>query len=626
MARISGLCQWFLGVAFFLFCDPLFLVNLRWKIGIFLGVLFLSVLASLYWAENRVGKQTFEEVISRAHAAGMSFGNSGRLTEEISPDDNFFHTPLFEPLLGATAKWEQSFSTEYDFGGRLRGSRLRKFSLGRLHEHPDFPGINLIAAGYSEGRTHDFELWAALLRRKFPKYDEKETAEEFVFSVLEGEFKSEFAELENASKRKYSVPEMVEVVGSPFEIDEACPAFEVLNEVALVLNFRIAAALKSGDARVALDTVQILSSLAEGVESTNLVGNSSIMDLMVDQMIESLWIGFLNESWSKEDLEELLVLLSRIRFQKVCADEYASYFHTMRAFWSRFASDRKHVDLLWIYHPVNHVEAKRFATSVLPEGIIYRNGAVALSWILDEGWKPMNNGDFKGFSTMASRAPDLKKISTFYLENNLFPVEYYHLSFSRTWVAKLQIELACAIELFRITNQRYPETLEELAAQGFSVPIDPFSGDQMRYQRKGSRYLLYSVGWDCVDDGGAAERGNSGFNKWKRNDWVWEYSVSPRKSNLTREKDLNRLKWSNEEGKNLTEEEFSRMWMEHVLEMTLEPDHEMFEQLQHEKKVQSVRKKHLKRLNKSEASPEEIRRQEIIRAQQEKIRRQREGG
>ena len=51
----------------------------------------------------------------------------------------------------------------------------------------------------------------------------------------------------------------------------------------------------------------------------------------------------------------------------------------------------------------------------------------------------------------------------------------------------------------------YPETLGALAPKYFKeLPIDPFSGEPLRYAREGNgkSYRLYSVGPDRTDDKG----------------------------------------------------------------------------------------------------------------------------
>ena len=601
------------------------IVNWKWKIGISFVGLFLLIVVSLFWAENQKGVQAFEDVISEAESAGLDFDIAAFREIDVPPSDNFFHTPLFEPLLGARAKRDFFAWPEFDFRGRMQRSRLARFDLQRLFEHPDFHYRLSYANRYSFRQNYDFELWAAQFHRNFPDYEKMDEPQEFLFSVLESEFKDEFRELEEASKRRFSVPEVVKVDGSPFEDDWACGALEYCNEVVEVLGFRITLALELGETRVALDSMAILASIAEGIDATDLVAGYFSMEHLTRVMTESLWIGFSNESWSKKDLEELRKLLKRVQFQKVATEGYAAYFGDTVAFWNAFAKDRELVSFTSSPGHDEKGKVKKIASTVLPKGTLYRNGANELKWIFEEGWKPISDRDFRTFSTMHSRAPNFEEISNLFLDQRIFPVEYYGLAMSRVWVAKQQIELACSVELFQQSHGRYPESIEELAEHGESIPNDPFSDSTMRYRRDGRRYVIYSVGWDGADDGGETDYEKPLHMHWARGDWVWDCSVVPRKRNWEREKDLMRLRWSNSARKDLTEEEFFWKWADYVEGLTVEPEDALYEKVRREKRTIAVRKKHMSKLDLESPSPEEIRRQEIIRAQKEKIRRQREG-
>jgi hypothetical protein len=67
-------------------------------------------------------------------------------------------------------------------------------------------------------------------------------------------------------------------------------------------------------------------------------------------------------------------------------------------------------------------------------------------------------------------------------------------------LAHLRLALtALAIERFRATHRKLPETLDALAP-GYSVPKDPFDGAPLRYRLLTKGYVVYSVGADRHDD------------------------------------------------------------------------------------------------------------------------------
>jgi hypothetical protein len=63
---------------------------------------------------------------------------------------------------------------------------------------------------------------------------------------------------------------------------------------------------------------------------------------------------------------------------------------------------------------------------------------------------------------------------------------------------------AVAIERYRLAHSgQLPPDLNSLTPQYLDeVPIDPFDGKPLRYQRRSKGYVIYSVGGDCKDDGG----------------------------------------------------------------------------------------------------------------------------
>ena len=64
-------------------------------------------------------------------------------------------------------------------------------------------------------------------------------------------------------------------------------------------------------------------------------------------------------------------------------------------------------------------------------------------------------------------------------------------------------KLALALSLYKHDHGQYPDDLAALAGEYLpAVFKDRFTGDPLHYQRQGQGYLLYSVGWDQIDDGG----------------------------------------------------------------------------------------------------------------------------
>jgi hypothetical protein len=95
---------------------------------------------------------------------------------------------------------------------------------------------------------------------------------------------------------------------------------------------------------------------------------------------------------------------------------------------------------------------------------------------------------------------------------------------ARTQTVIQQTVIACALERYYRAHQQYPDKLQQLVPQYLSaVPRDVMDGAPLRYRRENDgSYLLYSVGWNLVDDGGTVVRtGKTQVISPKEGDWIW---------------------------------------------------------------------------------------------------------
>lgn len=79
---------------------------------------------------------------------------------------------------------------------------------------------------------------------------------------------------------------------------------------------------------------------------------------------------------------------------------------------------------------------------------------------------------------------------------------------------------AIALQRFRSAHNRLPESLQEMeslvpgtTAEGGTALVDPFDGNPLRYKVEKSRVLVYSIGEDAVDDGGAIDSAATGSSR-----------------------------------------------------------------------------------------------------------------
>jgi hypothetical protein len=67
------------------------------------------------------------------------------------------------------------------------------------------------------------------------------------------------------------------------------------------------------------------------------------------------------------------------------------------------------------------------------------------------------------------------------------------------------------LAVYRQEQGRYPASLQELVPAYLpEVPLDVYDGQPLRYQRRGDGFVLYSIGPDGQDNGGADLSGREG--------------------------------------------------------------------------------------------------------------------
>jgi hypothetical protein len=83
--------------------------------------------------------------------------------------------------------------------------------------------------------------------------------------------------------------------------------------------------------------------------------------------------------------------------------------------------------------------------------------------------------------------------------------------------------VAIAIERYQLKNGKLPTTLDELTPTFIDgIPTDVIDGKPLRYcQLSEGGYVLYSVGYNKIDDGGVGGFNEKGSPDYKTGDWVY---------------------------------------------------------------------------------------------------------
>jgi hypothetical protein len=95
-----------------------------------------------------------------------------------------------------------------------------------------------------------------------------------------------------------------------------------------------------------------------------------------------------------------------------------------------------------------------------------------------------------------------------------YPLE---IAVSRYYFSRCEMEGAItllALREFRMATGELPETLDELVPGFLSrLPVDYGDGGVLRYTPRDGEFVLYSVGWNGVDDGGRSDVRSNRFGR-----------------------------------------------------------------------------------------------------------------
>jgi hypothetical protein len=82
-----------------------------------------------------------------------------------------------------------------------------------------------------------------------------------------------------------------------------------------------------------------------------------------------------------------------------------------------------------------------------------------------------------------------------------------------------QARIACALERYRLSHGQFPDSLAALQPKFLAViPHDLIGSLPLKYRRtEAGSFVLYSVGWNELDEGGTAT------SDVEKGDWVWRY-------------------------------------------------------------------------------------------------------
>jgi len=480
----------------------------------------LTLIAVFYAVEDWRGRRAWEQCKRELKAKGEQLDWATYVPAQVPDEQNFIKTPLLQAV---------------GYSGQT--ATKAGHSLEEAKQH-------LVWEAWVDpqtGRKMDWARCQAVLRSRsgldLPPLPQEPAAD--LLHALET-IEPQLAELRAASLKPLA----------QFDVDRTAPFeesrdvnFVAVRSLSQILAFHACAELALQHSDQAFADVRVILRFSESLKGENTLVALMIRVALQGLALEPFWEGWAEGRWSEREL-----LAFQERFGQV--DLLPEYTRVMRA-------ERAGITALVEKYGIQRNELGRVAT---------RNDSISRGWwgavcqqtlkwawkLVPRGWVYQNlvtyNQRIQRFipATVESRPATVSPAQVEEFKARL-PREItggVYDQMSRMAIPNLgkaleklsriqnlvnQARIVCALERCRKARSQYPESLAELVPQFIEqLPVDLINGGPMQYRRTNDgKFLLYSVGWNEVDDGGTpgVTRDPSAKPDFTWGDWVWQYPV-----------------------------------------------------------------------------------------------------
>jgi len=504
------------------------------------GGLALILFTLLFYAvENYRGKRAWLECLRDSTARGEKL-TVAELASPVPDDQNFAMQPIWVEAVTAQIGMEKARTW---YGDRVRafGETNEARALGLMVELSEvMPMTN--SGNWQLAKTTDLTLWQDYYRQLsrrtnyFPIPAEPQSPAEDVLMALSRD-NDIIEQMRAASALPYT----------RFPIDYASenPAVILLPHLAMIkrsvrfLQLRASAELQAGKTDSAFEDLKLMLRLNDCVRDEPFLISHLVHIAMFQLEVQVIWEGLADHRWNDVQLGQLGGWLAQTDFLKCYTEAMAGE----KAFGCQIISyseqNRRQLrNTLGLPFPLprnldenealvnclavaiprgwfdqNKATIWRFYDEHLDHLIdtVHRSYSISNSVKLDSAWSQLSPTPYNGLAGML--LPALSKSA------KKFTFTQQSLDLTRVGIA---------LERYRLASGHYPGTLDALTPTFLAqIPHDIISGGPLRYDRtENGSFVLYSVGWNEVDDGGKVSQTQTGRPDPEQGDWVWRYPDS----------------------------------------------------------------------------------------------------
>jgi hypothetical protein len=484
------------------------------------GILIVAALVALtglfYLEEDIRGSSAWNKFKRAEEANGEKFAIADYMPPAVPDEQNFAMTPLLRTTFDYvhttngirwrdTKAWKHLSDIRVDFGGEGRNSLPQS-----ADRDPNSPVDLEVFATFYRGNTN------------YPQNAHPGKAAEDVLTAL-NKFEPDLKELREAAATRPKSRFPIEYSYEP-PSGVLLPHLSPVRGITSVCDIRAVAELETHHTDKAFADLQLGFRMSDSIRDEPFLIDHLVRIGTLNLTLQGIREGLARHAWSDSQLAEFGTNLASL-------DLLSEYGHAMRG--ERLLGIRN-LDY-FRRHGFKSVLSEGPSSEVpafnwIPSGWYYQNMLITGEYYRDYILASVDASNRTVIpslgGTMGESLGALQTTPYNFYAKLLLPA--FIKASQRTAHAQTTIDearIACALERYRLQHNDLPDSLGALTPQFISkIPNDLFDGKPLRYKKNpDGTYLLYSIGWNEIDDGGVVGLRNGSTPREDPNngDWVW---------------------------------------------------------------------------------------------------------
>lgn len=496
-------------------------IKLRLSLGfVVLAILIVAGVYGFYAYADAAGAREWAETKKSLEAAGDNLDFASYIPPKIPDDQNLAAIPLFRVETNTVSKSRSMPGVEDAYRNyREVGSPPTTGSM----EKGELPDQGIIEKWVSDG-----------YRKLFPKESQTITPLEKIDAIF-----PVVKELSEAAKTRPLCRFEIDYTTMP-TFKRSYPELMAAMDLVKILRIHARVALMGNHPEIALDDIKLGLQLNSGMWRGLTLIHGLVAVAVSNLHMAMIWDGLNRHAWNDSQLAELQQCLKGIdclnNFQlSLRGESTGMYMQTIDCMRDDRETGAQLVTVLSQYaDDYNDLSIWGFYLyRIWPKGTFDMAKARGLSFYMEATHEFVDPAKDRVFPEKLDQMQ--RKIGSqnrYAFPNLLVRITVPHVIISIEKFSEGQFHvdaaiIACALERYCLAHGAYPASLDDLAPYSDGpLPHDLMNGEPYHYKlQPDGKYLLYSVGWNQIDEGGKvvylpSSSPNPSID-WKQGDWVW---------------------------------------------------------------------------------------------------------